>query len=251
MTRGAALLVLLALALPAAVGEEEDRFAVWLKLLLSPEAADQARAHRVLVAQGTPALPALKKALSEARDEREKARVSAIIGEVEKREPHGLRFNAGMPKMRLTLNLVNGDDFEFALSIRNLGGKPVVLWPYLSLRVLDAKGNQLKIASRIGRYGLRQSENLLEEIPFVTLAPGKIWSAKAKLSRYMYDPPWITSWSVPAAGTYTMEFTYEFDRAAAKKGCKQDWPKLNDPDQPWNKALELKHTFSTTITVEP
>ncbi len=50
---------------------------------------------------------------------------------------------------------------------------------------------------------------------------------------------------------YTLELTYAFDRAAAKKRCDPKWKPLDDPEQPWNQALELKHTFRIELRVQP
>ena len=66
----------------------------------------------------------------------------------------------------------------------------------------------------------------------------------------MHDPEWIAGWNVPGPGVYTLEFTYSFDRAAAKKRCDPKWKPLDDPKQPWNKALELTHTFRAEMRVQ-
>jgi len=47
----------------------------------------------------------------------------------------------------------------------------------------------------------------------------------------------------------SLEFTYRFDRAAAKKRCDPEWKPLDDPEKPWNKALEFEHTFRTEMRV--
>ena len=67
----------------------------------------------------------------------------------------------------------------------------------------------------------------------------------------MHDPQWITGWKLPAAGTYTLVFSYAFDRAAWKKRGDQNWKPLNDPKQPWNLAPEFEHSFTCELRVEP
>ena len=239
----------LALAAASVAGQDQSEFAPGIAKLQGADTAKHEIARRVLVARGTTALADLRRASEAGGDAEAKARLVSVIREIERREPHGLFFRAGMPKMRLTLDLVNGDAFRYAVSVRNRGDKTVVLWPYLRLRVLDAAGNEVARATRIGRSGLRRSENPLEDIRFVTLEPGKTWSFQEGLARYMHDPKWITGWKLPKPGTYTLEFTYEYDRAAQKQRCDPKWKLLDDPAQPWNQALALKHTFRTEMRV--
>jgi hypothetical protein len=247
-----ALLLWIALALLASTGagQEHDEFAPWIAKLLDADQAVQESGRRILLARGTPALAALRRARQAADDPGAKTRLSAVIQRIELREPHGLLFQAGMPKMRLTLGLVNSAAFKYAVTVRNRGDKTVVLWPYLRLRVLDAAGHEVVRTSRIGRFGRRPNGNLLEGIRFVTLAPDRAWSFQESLVRYAHDPEWITGWKLPRAGTYTLEFTYEYDRAAQKRRCDPKWELLDDPEQPWNKALAFKHTFRAELRVD-
>jgi len=246
-----AFLLWIAVALSAslAAGQDQSEFAPWITKLQDPDPAQQEIGRRVLLARGTPTLADLRRALPACGDAETKARLVSVIREIERREPHGLFFHAGMPKMRLTLDLVRGDAFRYALTVRNRGDKAVVLWPYFRLRVLDTAGNEVAPATRIGRFGLRRSENVLEGIRFVTIEPGKAWSFKESVARYMHDPEWITGWKLPKPGTYTLEFTYEYDRAAQKQRCDPKWKLLDDPAQPWNKAPAFKHTFRTEMRV--
>ena len=246
-----ALLLWIAVALSASVaaGQDQSELAPWIAKLRDADPARQVIARRVLLARGTPALADLRRALPACGDAEAKARLVSVIREIERREPHGLFFQAGMPKMRLTLDLVKSDAFRYALSVRNRSDKTVVLWPFFKLRVLDAAGDDVAPATRIGRFGLRRSENVLEGIRFVTLEPGKTWSFLESLARYMHDPEWIPGWKLRKPGTYTLEFTYEYDRAAQKQRCDPKWKLLVDPAQPWNKALAFKHTFRTGMRV--
>jgi hypothetical protein len=247
-----ALLLWIAVALLASLTAGQDQkseFAPWIAKLLDADPAVQESGRRILLARGTPALAALRRAREATDDPGAKGRLTGVIQRIELREPHGLLFNAGMPKMRLTVGLVNSAEFKFAVSVRNRGDKTVVLWPYLKLRVLDAAGNEVARTSRIGRFGLRRSANVLEGIRFATIAPGRAWSFQESLVRYTHDPDWMTGWKLPKAGTYTLEFTYEFDRAAQKKRCDPKWELLDDPAQPWNRALAFKHVFRTEMVV--
>jgi hypothetical protein len=245
------IMLWMAVALVAVSVAGEGEFDRWIEKLQSADRAEQERGRRILLARGTPALAALRRARLAAADPAVKARLSGVIQAIERREPHGLRFQAGMPKMRLELDHVNGKEFKYAVTVRNLSDKTVVLWPYLRLRVLDADGKEVAFALRRGRFGLRRTENLLEDVKFVTLEPGKTWSFMEGLALYTHDPEWIAGWKLPRAGTYTLEFTYEYDRATQKKKCDPKWKLLDDPAQPWNKALEFKHTFRTEMRVNP
>ncbi|MHC4224594.1 MAG: hypothetical protein ACYSX0_21725 [Planctomycetota bacterium] len=249
MRRALLLLALLALLPPPAYGDEE-LVALWLGKLTGQDKSKHELARNVLARQGTPALPQLREALGEAPGKEAHDRVAAVIREIEMREPHGIAFDAGMPKMRIFLDMVNEDRFEYVIRVRNRSEKSVVLWPFLSLRVLDSKGEEVGPSQRIGRWGLRKSANLLEEVRFVTLAPGKAWSIATGLKRYVHDPDFITGWQLPAAGTYTLELTYHYDRATQKKRCDPKWELLDDPKQPWNRALEMKHTFTAEMKVD-
>ena len=238
------LLALTALSLPP------DDQAIRLASLVGsdPKARDSAR--RYFLRRGTPMLAALEGAAAAAQGEAEKAVLLGLAKEIRRREPHGLSCHVGLPKMKLTLATVNGRQFDYSVTIENRGAKPVVLLPYLALRVLDSDGNEVKPSSRRGRWGRRRDDHTLGGVEFVTIEPGKRWSFKDRLERYMHDPRWITGWKLPGAGNYTLVFTYSFDRAAWKKRGKQDWKPLNDPKQPWNVAPEFQHSFKVEMRVD-
>ncbi len=210
------------------------------------EPATREEAARALVEHGTPALDEVR---ALATDPALKERVLAIVKEIETREPRGLRFHAAVPAAPLTLAQVNGDGMKLAIGVTNRGKEAVVLWPYLSLRVLDAKGQEVKRKLRIGRWGLGRSKRWLEDVKYVELAPGGSWEFVTPLSRYTHDERWIEGWEVTEPGTYTIEIAYRFDRAAAKKGCDPAWEALDDPQRPWSRAVEMTHVFTAEMVV--
>ncbi|MHC4952837.1 MAG: hypothetical protein ACYTGZ_03035 [Planctomycetota bacterium] len=241
-------LILLTLLTPALA----DRFDRPIHQLSSEDAAVRKRARASLLWMGTPALPKLREAEKGTKDKEFKARLTAIIQEIVKREPHGLKFHVGMPKMRLTLDLVRGREFRYAVTVTNHGDKEVVLYPYLSLRVLDPAGKPVKYARHLGRGGRRRgNKNPLETIKFVTVKPGERWSFTESVAQYMHDPKFINGWQIPKAGKYTLEFTYSFDRDALKKRCDPDWELLDHPKSLWNRALTMTHTFRGEMKVKP
>lgn len=230
----------LLLAAPLLAGE----FDALIGQLRDP--ATREGATRSLVAQGTPALEELRAA---AADAALKERIEGIVKEIEAREPHGLGFTAGVPKMRLTLGYVNSKEMKLAIGVRNRGTETVVLWPYFSLRLLDANGREVTRKLRQGRWGLGRSKRWLEDVKYVTLAPGEKWGFTTPLSLYVHDDTWREGWEVGEPGTYTIEVTYRFDRAAAKKGSDPAWKALDDPEQPWNRALEMTQVFTAEMVV--
>jgi len=242
--------LVLILGLLGVAAAQEAQYDRWIEQLGSADAAKRETARRVLLNAGTRALGEVDRAGEAATDGATRERLIALAKEIRQREPHGLQFQCGMPKMRLTVDVVNGEEFQFAVRVRNLGAKPVVLHPFLALRVLDAAGKELKLARRLGRHGLRPDGCLLETVSFVTLQPGETWSFTDGLRRYMHDPEWILGWEIPAPGTYTLEFTYRFARAAFKKTCSCGAAAHDDKGKPWNDALELDHTFTAEMEVK-
>jgi hypothetical protein len=236
--RSAALLLL---ALPLLAGD----LGPLLAKLKDPAAREEAA--RSLIERGTPALRELREAAD--ADAALKEHVDAIAEEIRRREPHGLRFHAGVPRMRLTLAHVNGDGMKLSIGVTNRGTETVVLWPCFSLRLLDANGAEVKRSLHIGRWGRGRSKRWIEDVKYVELPPGAKWGFETPLSRYMQDETWIEGWEVKEPGTYTIEVTYRFDRQSVKKTCDPEWDALDDPEKPWNRALEMTHVFTAEMTV--
>ncbi|MHC4940308.1 MAG: DUF4232 domain-containing protein [Planctomycetota bacterium] len=199
--------------------------------------SDDERARSVLVWKGTSALKELE-AAAKAADKEAKARLESVIAEIKKKEPHGLGFFVGLPKMRLTVET----DIQFTVTVTNKSDKTVVLYPYLSIRLLDADGKEVKRSQKIGRGGLRRADHPLEGVKFVVLKPGEKWRIQESLKRYMHDPKWITGWKNPGPGDFTLEFTYAFD--------KKQLAGLKDKKHPAHKALAFKHVFTQPMRIE-
>jgi len=205
----------------------------WLEKVLE---GDDERAAAVLVRKGTPALKELEEAREKA-DPAARKRLEKIIRTIRAREPEGLLFCVGLPKMRLTRD----SRVTFVVSVRNRGEKTRVLYPLLSLRLFDAQGNEVKPARKLGRGGLRRGHPL-DAVEFVTLKPGETWRFEADLAQYGRDPKWITGWKTPPPGTYAMEFTYAFDRERAD-GL--------DAEHPAHEAVAMKHVFTQELRIAP
>ncbi len=219
--------------------------------LLPSAILGEAETREAILKMGPKILPLLEEALKTA-GAADAPKINSLIVEIRRRETlKKVSFAIGLPKMALTLDFVNSREFKFALSARNLSDKELILWPFLSLEVLDEQGNTVKTSSRRGRYGLRVSDkSLLETVEFRKIAPKKRWSTLQDLQLYTLDPRWICGWKIPAPGTYTLVLTYDYKKAHAAKLCPAGFKKLKDPAQPWNKALELKHSVSVTMKVQ-
>ena len=89
MSRLLALLILAPLAFALSEGGE---FARPIGDLTGSDATKAERARQVLLWRGTPALKELRAAAKAATQPDIKERIEAVIREIEKNEPHGLRF---------------------------------------------------------------------------------------------------------------------------------------------------------------
>ena len=124
-----------------------------------------------------------------------------------------------------------------------------MLWPYFKLRLIDGAGDEVKVRRR-GRWGRRKRAYLLD-VPFLELPAGTYKNYKFSLARYMLDPDAILSWKDLLPGKYTLEITYHFDRAAAKKRVRMPLDGIDDPKRPWNRAPEFSHVVTATLNVVP
>jgi hypothetical protein len=125
------------------------------------------------------------------------------------------------------------------VTLKNTTKEDLVLWPYLSLRVLDAKGKDVPRSRFIGRWGVRGTPSILEGIPFKTVKAGKSLTIKFAVSGFMYDADAIKGWKLPKAGDYKLVVRYHYDRAAARKKYGEGAADIDNADKPWNKAVEI------------
>jgi hypothetical protein len=166
----------------------------------------------------------------------------------DERQP--LSMTAVAPKTSPTLKQVNEGTFTLTVQLKNTGSDTIVLWPYLSLKILEPDGDEVGKATSIGRWGFISSPSVLEDIPFATLDAGKTYDFKVNLKKYNYDPNVVGGWQLPKAGKYELLFSYKFDRAAVKKrygkGCKD----IDGANRPWNRAVEIEKTLKLELAVQ-
>ncbi len=208
----------------------------------------QTRAYRTLLRQGTPRLPAIQDRLKNCKDDALRQRLQKLVTAIKKSEPHGLQIRIGVPKLRFDAARIASTKPGLLITIRNKSAKPVTLWPYASLRLLDAQGQVVK-PRRQGRWGLRVKRCYLLDVEYVTLAPGELWRKPFSLARYLLDLDSLLSWKDVPPGRYTLEVRYHFDRAKAKKRVRIPLPDIDAAKHPWNHALEIDHVVTAELTV--
>jgi hypothetical protein len=135
------------------------------------------------------------------------------------------------------------------IRITNAGAAPVVLWPFVSIEVLDARGQVVKPTSFRGRFGRRKQSCFLEAVQFATLEPGKSIERPVTLNPYMHDPQAIVGWKL-APAAYTLRARYAYSRSEFVARCKLDCEFHADATKPWNMAVEVEREASLQIAVK-
>jgi hypothetical protein len=135
------------------------------------------------------------------------------------------------------------------IRITNKGTEEATLWPFVSLKIRNEKGEEPKPSTNLGRWGRRKSACFLEAVTFLTLEPGKSIEWPVRPDRYMHDPASILGWKL-AAGDYTLTARYSYSRADFVARCKLECESHPDPGRPWNRALELSREATLKITVK-
>jgi RNA polymerase sigma factor (sigma-70 family) len=170
-----------------------------------------------------------------------------------------LKISVDLPAEEPTLADVNSGRYKVIVKFENVGKEEQVLWPYLSLKILDDKGREVDISKGIGRYGAPPTEeggSILEVTKFITLKPGATHELRVSVPNYDLHPDTMLGWKLPAAGSYKLVFSYQYDRAAARKDYGRPlWgrPMVKDLDNarhPWNRAHETDQIIEATIKVK-
>jgi hypothetical protein len=164
-------------------------------------------------------------------------------------KPQSLSLSVDLPNMRPTVAEFNEGQFKVVVTITDCGRDNVVVWPYFSIKILDAKGEPVPPSRQSSRYMRSNERSVLEEMDFVNLRPGQAYGVEVNFRVGMNDPQVITSYQLPGKGEYTLQFNYHFDREAIKQqfgvGCKN----LDDPDRPWNRAVDFAKKVEVKIDV--
>lgn len=161
-----------------------------------------------------------------------------------------LKMTAVTPMSPLTVRSVNSEKFLISVLIKNVSTKPVVIYPHMTIELFDSDDQAVKKTLAIGRNGFRISNSALEGIHFVTLANGESHEIKVNLKRYRYDPVFISGWKIRRPGKYSIKLQYKFDRKQVKKDFGRGCVSIDDPNQPWNKAIEMDQTQFVKLNVK-
>ena len=221
-----------------------------IKKLGDADIAVRDEAARKIVDAGEKALPKLREALKTA-DGEAKARLQSLVDKIDRDGfLKKIKIEVELPKEAPTLKQVRGGNWQFTIKVSNENSEELVLWPYLSLVVLDKDGKEVRRSTNIGRWGMREKECFLECVPFLVLKSKAAETAQEGIASYMHEADAITGWKLPEAGDYTLRFTTSFKRDAFKARCKKCRTDHDGKDQPWNRALELERTFDVKLTVK-
>ncbi len=170
-------------------------------------------------------------------------------GDSKQAEP--LKITIELPKDPPTVKAVNKGTYRPTIKVDNLSKEEVVLWPFATLTVLDDKGNAVGNSFRIGRYGLRlDNKSVIEGISFTTLKPGEAMKLDINLPMYTHDPMMMLGWKLPGKGEYTLRAEYKYNRAEVKKDLGGGANDLDNPKQPWNRAVEFEKKVEIKLKVE-
>jgi hypothetical protein len=154
--------------------------------------------------------------------------------------PDGLEVKLVLPDMKPTRAAVNTGFYVPQLELTNIGDAEMTLWPFVSIEVLKDDGTPAPPSMHIGRWGIISAPSMLEDIKYVTLAPGKTHKIPIAINAYGHDPQAIRGWRLSPGNTYHVALRYEFDREKVVKefgmGCKEP----DAPDKPWNKVAPLR-----------
>lgn len=161
-----------------------------------------------------------------------------------------IKITTHISESPLSVQSVNSDDFAIVVKLHNTTKKEVVVSPFLSVELLDADGRPVQKSKNIGRNGFRMTDSALEGISFVSIAAGKTHEIKVNLKHYKYDPLKITGWRINEAGDYQLKMRFQFDRKHAKKTLGKGCLTIDEPQQPWNQALEVDESFKVKFKVK-
>ncbi len=154
------------------------------------------------------------------------------------------------PKGAPTLEEVNSGKYLITLLLTNTSKEKKVLWPFVSMQVMNDKGKKLERSTNIGAGGRASDISMIETLQFVTLAPGKSHKIEIRLDDHYQHPTLVTGWQLPAKGKYKVQLLYSYDRAVVKKIYGEGCRTLEKATAQWNLALEVNKQLEIELTVK-
>jgi RNA polymerase sigma factor (sigma-70 family) len=171
----------------------------------------------------------------------------AQLQTVRQRSLPTMSLSVEVPPEKPTLSEFNSGQYKVTVHLHNISDHDAVVWPYLTVKVLDAEGNAIPPAEHLAHNGLH-----LEQMDFVTLKPGKVHKVEVQFGRLAkHDPEGISAYELSERGEYILEVNYQFDREAVKKRFGEGSPGLDHPDQPWNRAVQFQKRAEVHIQLLP
>jgi len=164
--------------------------------------------------------------------------------------PEPLKLAIELPPGQTTVRDVNDGNYNIVVKLENASSSTATVWPYLSIELLDAEGNNVAPSKAIGRHGLRSGDkSILEGMEFAKLKPGEAYRFDVNLADYQRDPEMLYGWQLLGQGEYTLQVHYKFDRASVKERFGEGSKVLAQADQPWNRAVAFDKKAEIKIPV--
>lgn len=176
------------------------------------------------------------------------ALASPAAVQVDKNHPLKIAFD--VPEKDPTVRQVNGGKYLIVVRVHNTTDEELTLWPHLSIRVLDSRGQELPPKMALGRFGLRTDDkSVLERFHFAKIKAGEALKVDVNIAMYVNDAETLFGWQLPGEGKYTLQVHYKYDRVAAKKRYGQDCLDIEGAAKPWNKAVQADLKADTAFRV--
>lgn len=224
----------------------------WVGKLSDDDPAVRSEAARQLTALGADALPALRTARDGARDPDHRIVLERLIADIERELFFkNLGIDLVLPEAAPTLEAVANSGYPFTIRLSNANDRDVLMLAYFTIRVLDKDGRELERDDDFARMGALFYDCYLDNVRFRTLAAGATVDVPADLGAEPDPVGFHLGWKIPAAGEYTVEVTYAYDRATWMAKCRAGCAHHEEEGRKWNQAIEWSRTVTTKITVAP
>lgn len=224
----------------------------WIGKLRDDDAAVRAEASEKLAALGPDALPKLRAAHEAAKDPDHKLHLAKLIERIETAEFYKkIKIEIVAPEKAPTLDEVARSSYPFTIRLVNGNDRDLLMLRYFTIRVLDKDGQELERNNNFARMGALFYDCYLENVGFRTVKAGATVDVPAGTGAEPDPVGFHLGWIIPAAGEYTIEVAYSYDRADWMRKCKRGCAHHDDAKRPWNACPEWKRTVSAKITVAP
>lgn len=232
-----------------------------LALMQEPEAltrslsdddpARRARAYEALLKLGPGTLPILRRQLAESGDPDFRCLAERLIRQIEWADlSNHLNMEVVPPEEEPEFSETHF--YHFTLRLINDGELDMVVHDFFRLRVLDEGGNEVQREDAVApSEPFSFHECGLNDLRFLVVPAGKTLDVTINLGTDFRALVFSPGWTIPSAGTYTLEVTYDFDPAVWTERCDKGCVFHRDPQMRWNQAPKMTRTVSGRMTVAP